>query len=199
MHENTESTVESLAHLAFCALIALEIARQDGLVSHPWAENLFLIRWLSAAQKRKLFPKSVAIDISWLLERGRKHGGAAKLRQQLEYLWRSCTGNLDEQSDLFRLTYATEILKDQGWESCVVGLHEWKTGTMSAAGQNSKFCVEKRMLSLAFTKEGKQQRSLPFRIVGDTNSFISVMTEHDLTARVTDSTSTYQVVILEPA
>lgn len=35
---------------------------------------------------------------------GRKHGPAGYLRQHLEYLWRSCSGNLAAQSDLFRLT-----------------------------------------------------------------------------------------------
>ena len=53
----------------------------------------------------------MAIDIQWLLERGRKHGPAGKLRQHLEYLFRSCSGNLTAQSDLFRLTYASETLK----------------------------------------------------------------------------------------
>ncbi|MGP2740497.1 DUF2913 family protein, partial [Serratia nevei] len=103
---STDNTTAALSHLAFCALAALGLARQDGIVGTPYAENLFLIRWLATAQKQKRFPRSVAVDIIWLLERGRKHGPAGKLRQHLEYLWRSCSGNLAAQSDLFRLTYA---------------------------------------------------------------------------------------------
>jgi hypothetical protein len=110
--------------LAFCALAALGLARQDGIVGTPYAENLFLIRWLATAQKQKRFPRSVAVDIAWLLERGRKHGPAGKLRQHLEYLWRSCSGNLAAQSDLFRLTYATETLKDRGWDNYVMDARE---------------------------------------------------------------------------
>jgi hypothetical protein len=104
-----ENTTSALSHLAFCALAALGLARHDGIAGTPYAENLFLIliRWLATAQKQKRFPRSVAIDIQWLLDRGRKHGPAGKLRQHLEYLWRSCSGNLAAQSDLFRLTYAT--------------------------------------------------------------------------------------------
>lgn len=112
----TKNTTSGLSHLAFCALAALGLARQNGRASTPYAENLFLIRWLATAQKQKRFPKSVAADIIWLLERGRKHGLAGKLRQHLDYLWRSCSGNLAAQSDLFRLTYASETLKDQGWD-----------------------------------------------------------------------------------
>jgi Protein of unknown function (DUF2913) len=73
-----ENTTSALSHLAFCALVAPGMARQDGTAGTPWAENLFLIRWLATAQKQKRFPKSVAIDITWLLERGRKHGAAGK-------------------------------------------------------------------------------------------------------------------------
>ncbi|EQC00803.1 hypothetical protein B738_08719 [Photorhabdus temperata subsp. temperata M1021] len=113
----TENTTSALSHLAFCALVALGLSRQEGIAGTPYAENLFLIRWLATAQKQKRFPRSVAIDIQWLLECGRKHGPAGKLRQHLEYLWRSCSGNLAAQSDLFRLTYASETLKDQGWDN----------------------------------------------------------------------------------
>lgn len=97
-------TTTDLSHLAFCALVALALERQSGGASTPYAETLFLIRWLATAQRQKRFPRSVAIDIRWLLERGRRHGAAAKLRQHLEYLWHSCSGNIAGQSDLFRLT-----------------------------------------------------------------------------------------------
>ncbi len=63
------NTTSALSHLAFCALAALGLARQDGIAGTPYAENLFLIRWLATAQKQKRFPRSVAIDIQWLLDR----------------------------------------------------------------------------------------------------------------------------------
>ncbi|WP_231515246.1 MULTISPECIES: hypothetical protein [unclassified Pantoea] len=72
---------------------------------------------MAAAQKQKRFPGSVAIDLQWLLEHGRKHGPAGKLRQHLDSLFRPCSGNLAAQSDLFRLTCASKTLKDQGWDS----------------------------------------------------------------------------------
>ncbi|STU22648.1 Protein of uncharacterised function (DUF2913) [Klebsiella pneumoniae] len=138
-----ENTTSALSHLAFCALVALGLARQDGIAGTPYAENLFLIRWLATAQKQKRFPRSVAIDIQWLLERGRKHGPAGHLRQHLEYLFRSCSGNLAAQSDLFRLTYASETLKDQGWDNYVLDAHEWKSGVVPTPSQHNGFYVEK--------------------------------------------------------
>ncbi|MBH3134763.1 DUF2913 family protein [Serratia marcescens] len=86
-----EITLSALSHLAFCALVGLGIARQEGVASTPLTEHLFLVRWLATAQKQKRFPKCVAIDIALLLEQGRRKGPASKLREKLQYLWRSCT------------------------------------------------------------------------------------------------------------
>ncbi|CAI2160196.1 Protein of uncharacterised function (DUF2913) [Serratia fonticola] len=83
-----DQTVQDLAHLAFCALVALHTAIQQGAVTSPMAEHLFLVRWLATAQKQKRFPRSVAIDIQLLLDKGRKLGIEAKLRTRLEYAWR---------------------------------------------------------------------------------------------------------------
>lgn len=196
--DSPENTTLALSHLAFCALVALGIAHQDGMARTPYADNLFLIRWLATAQKQKRFPKSVAIDITWLLERGRKHGAVGKLRQHLEYLWRSCSGNLAEQSDLFRLTYATETLRDQGWDNYVMDSREWKSGTVLTPSQNNGFYVEKSTLNAAFTADGRHLLPVPFRIIGDTMTFIQVMAEYSLHARVINSALDHHTVVLEP-
>lgn len=103
-------TIKS-GHLAWCALVALALARQNGDVLSPAQENLFLTRWLATALKQRRFSRDVAPDIEWLLKQGRQLGVSAKLASKLNYLWRSCTGELSEQNDLFRLTYALETAK----------------------------------------------------------------------------------------
>ncbi|BFT83975.1 hypothetical protein GVv1_47670 (plasmid) [Enterobacter pseudoroggenkampii] len=42
-------------------------------------------------------------------------GVNATLASKLNYLWCTCTGELSEQNDLFRLTYALETAKDMHW------------------------------------------------------------------------------------
>lgn len=76
---------------------------------------MFLTRWLATALKQHRFSREVAPDIEWLLKQGRTLGVRAKLRYKLDYLWRSCTGELSEQNDLFRLTYALETAKEMQW------------------------------------------------------------------------------------
>ncbi|EBI8775588.1 DUF2913 family protein, partial [Salmonella enterica] len=43
---------EKSGHLAWCALVALALARQDGGARSPAQENLFLTRWLATALKQ---------------------------------------------------------------------------------------------------------------------------------------------------
>lgn len=196
--DSPESTVAALSHLAFCALVALALARRDGTATTPWAENLFLTRWLATAQKQKRFPRCVAPDIAVLLERGRSQGPAAGLRQKFDYLWRSCSGDIAAQSDLFRLTYATEVLKDDVWGSRVVSAKAWATGEVPDFVQENGFWVEKEALNTAFTVEGTLQSPVPFRVKGDIAPFIRMMANYGLLASVTDSTSQYHTVTLRP-
>ncbi|ACB92831.1 DUF2913 family protein [Xylella fastidiosa subsp. fastidiosa] len=92
---------EKLGHLAWCALVALALARQNGDVLSQAQENLFLTRWLGTALKQRRFSHDVAPDIEWLLKKGRQLGISAKLGSKLNYLWCSCIGSLSEQNDLF--------------------------------------------------------------------------------------------------
>ena len=43
--------MEKTGHLAWCALIALLTAREDGLVESESQENLFITRWFAQAKK----------------------------------------------------------------------------------------------------------------------------------------------------
>lgn len=147
-----DQTTHDLAHLAFCALVALQTAVQNGAVASPMAEHLFIVRWLATAQKQRRFPKTVAIDIQLLLERGRKQGIGAKLKSHLAYVWRSYSGDLRQQSDLFRLTYTLESLKTLGWCNELVTPAEWDSGALDEV---PALYVVKAALQSAFTSEGR--------------------------------------------
>ncbi|VFS49051.1 hypothetical protein [Budvicia aquatica] len=46
-------TTRDLAHLMFCARVALHLAWRDGRVIHVASEDRFLIDWLATAQRQK--------------------------------------------------------------------------------------------------------------------------------------------------
>jgi hypothetical protein len=106
---------EKTGHLAWCALVALALARQEQGELSPAQENLFLTRWLAAALRATAILARCGTGYRVVTESGRLLGVRAKLADKLGYVWRSCSGELTEQNDMFRLTYALETAKDMGW------------------------------------------------------------------------------------
>ncbi|MFZ5179065.1 DUF2913 family protein [Enterobacter kobei] len=163
-----EESLADLAHFAWCALVGLRLAQQDGQARSPLAIHTFLVRWLADVQKQRRFPRSVAPDIDSLLRLGRMKGPAADLQQRLQYLWQSCTEPVTQQSDLFRLTHAIEYLKSQGWVNAVVVDDEWVPETLSAEYADvSALLVRKSELQRHFTEQGQQSAPVDFIVVGD--------------------------------
>ena len=159
---------EKSGHLAWCALVALALARQNGDALSPAQENLFLTRWLAAALKQRRFSRDVAPDIEWLLKQGRQLGVSAKLASKLNYLWRSCTGELSEQNDLFRLTYALETAKDMLWNYRLLNDREWagRYAVTLNAGVNGIY-LSRTHLDAAFDDNGRQINPLLTRLTGN--------------------------------
>ena len=158
---------DKTGHLAWCALVALQLAHQDGLISSESQENLFITRWFALAKKQRRFSRDQATDIDWILNQGRTLGIHARLRQKLDYIWRSCNGELLEQNDMFRLTYAMELLMEHAWVYQALSDRDW-TGRhriQTSASVNS-ICLVKSALDIAFNEEGKQILPVPARISG---------------------------------
>ncbi|WP_127960521.1 DUF2913 family protein [Serratia microhaemolytica] len=185
-----DQTTRDLAHLAFCALVALQTAIQDGAVASPMAEHLFIVRWLATAQKQKRFPKTVAIDIQLLLDKGRKQGIGAKLKSHLAYVWRSRSGDIQQQSDLFRLTYTLESLKTLGWRNELVTSAEWDSGALDETTVGPAVYVVKTALQSAFTSEGRLITPLVFKVAGDTQTIVDALAASSFTADCLDNVVT---------
>ncbi|QXD01249.1 DUF2913 family protein [Klebsiella sp. PL-2018] len=162
------SQLNKAGDLAWCGLVALALAKRDGIVQSVSQENLFLVRWLSTALKQRRFPRSVTPDIEWLLGQGRTLGMKARLPEKLDYLWRSCHGDIAEQNDLFRLTYAFELAKDAGWVYNLLTDREW-TGRYAVklnAGINGIYAL-RSSIDNGFDTNGKLLAPLKVRITGN--------------------------------
>ncbi|MFS6817314.1 DUF2913 family protein [Citrobacter meridianamericanus] len=166
---------EKSGHLAWCALVALALARQNGDVLSAAQENLFLTRWLATALKQRRFSRDVAPDIEWLLKQGRQLGVSAKLVSKLNYLWRSCTGELSEQNDLFRLTYALETAKNMHWQYRLLNDREWsgRNAVALSAGVNGIY-LSRANLDAAFDDNGRQINPLMARLTGSIAGMMKV-------------------------
>ncbi|MGJ3290527.1 DUF2913 family protein [Klebsiella sp. PL-2018] len=162
------SQLNKAGDLAWCGLIALALAKRDGIVQSASQENLFLTRWLATALKQRRFPRNVTPDIEWLLDQGRTLGTKARLPEKLDYLWRSCNGKLCDQNDLFRLTYAFELARDAGWIYRLMSDREW-TGRYAVklnAGVNGIFAL-RSSIDNGFEGNGRVRYPLAVRITGN--------------------------------
>lgn len=163
---------EKTAHLVWCALIAMHLARQEGRVRSEQQENLFLVRWFADAERQRRFSRDVAIDIRWMLQQGRSLGGRAQLAKKLDYIWRSTTGDIMAQTELFRLTWGLETARSQQWVYHVLSDPEWLR--LRRQSINPDVCAvytPKSALEKAFSDEGKQISPVPVRITGNVAAF----------------------------
>lgn len=156
------------SHLAWCGLVALHSARNDGQVSSPAQENLFLVRWLALAEKQRRFHRELANDIRWLLKEGRGKGVHADLPGKLDYLWRAGSGSLKDQNDLFRLQHALHAVKLTGWVYMVLSETEWSgRNRIRLSPSVSGIYINRAALDNGFDEGGKQRLPLPARITGN--------------------------------
>lgn len=87
---------EKAGHIAWCALVALALARQEYSIMSLAEENLFLTRWLATALRQRRFPRDVTPDVKWLLEQGRHLGVGTSLASKLDYIYCYNAGNISE-------------------------------------------------------------------------------------------------------
>jgi len=157
----------NVGHLAWCGLIALHTAHQDGIATSPAQDNLFLTRWLATAERQRRFGRELASDISWLLREGRGKGLRADLPGKLDYLWRAGNGNLQEQNDLFRLQHALHAVKLTGWIYMVLAEGEWSgRRQLRLSPSVSGIYLNRNALDTGFDEQGQQRIPLPVRITG---------------------------------
>ena len=95
------------------------------------------MQWLLNAQKRKVFPKSLATDIILLQEQGKLKVPSARLYSKVEYIWLASSGELANQSVLFRFTCMFDTLRSMGWKDYLLSdgdwINGWKAGTKISA------------------------------------------------------------------
>ncbi|MBH5326279.1 DUF2913 family protein [Salmonella enterica] len=189
---------EKSGHMAWCALVALALARQDGCVQSPAQENLFLTRWLATALKQRRFPRDVAPDIEWMLKQGRQLGVRAKLASKLDYLWHSCSGELSEQNDLFRLTYALETAKDMHWCYYLLNDREWtgRNAVTLNTGVNGIY-LSRTNLDAAFDDSGQQINPLAAHLTGNVASLMELFERCGWQAELVGNTTLpYQFILI---
>ncbi|AOO59832.1 hypothetical protein AN237_25075 (plasmid) [Raoultella ornithinolytica] len=163
-----------LAHFSWCILIAVALARREGKIQSSLQTHMFIMQWLSTAQKRKLFPRSLAQDIIWLQEQGKHKGPSARLFNKVEYLWLASSGELTKQSTLFRFTCMIDTLRTMGWQDYLLSDTDWQNGWKSGPGKPSIY-TQKSTLKDLFTPSGMLIQPLSIRLSGCTDGIYPLL------------------------
>lgn len=155
------------AHLAWCALVALAIAKRNGRANGNIQEHLFLFEWLKQAMRQKRFSKDVAPDLRWLISQGENHPTSAKLKEKLQYLYDSGTGKLTTKNDLYRLTTILGTLAQMGWPYSLLNEVEWlKTDTARLNANTDYLRIRKSTLDQGFSNDGAQVAPVEVLLTG---------------------------------
>lgn len=174
---------EKLAHLAWCILTAVSLARQEGKARSSLQTHMFIMQWLLNAQKHKRFARELAPDIIWLQEQGKRCGPAARLYQKVEYIWLASAGEFRQKSTLFRFTHMIDTLRAMGWQDNLLSETEWAAG-LKPAGKVCAIYTPKDELHRAFTEKGELVKPLELRLTGDISGIPALLTQcHLLTGQ----------------
>ncbi len=199
-HPSAEQTVADLAHFAWCALMALHFAWQDGLALSPLSTHTFLLRWLAVAQKQHRFPKSVAGDIDTLLALGRKKGPGAGLHARFGDLFDTCSQPATQQSALHRLTYAIEKLKTLGWVNAVLEDDEWNSDALAAEYNDiSALLVKKSDLHHHFSEQGRLLTPAEMLVIGNSGDVVDVFNTYGFQVIAQQLRAGLNIITLQPA
>ncbi|MNQ76233.1 hypothetical protein D3C85_910620 [compost metagenome] len=172
---DTEQTAAT-AHMAWCALVALHTARQDGNAASEAQENIFITRWLAEARRTRRFSRIVARDIDWLLKQGRTLGVRAKLSFKLNFLWQATTGSLEQQPDLYRLSHALETAREYHWVYQLLSDDQWQGRRRLALNPEiNGVYVLKSSLDAAFDDSGKLRAPVRVRLTGSVSGFQALL------------------------
>lgn len=188
---------KELAHLAWCILVAVGFARQEGKALSSLQTHMFIMQWLLNAQKRKIFPRILASDILWLQEQGKLYGLSARLYNKVEYIWLASSGELPQQSTLFRFTYMIDTLRTMGWIDWLVSAMEWED-KVKLAGNVCAIYTPKDELHKSFTDKGELIKPMALRLTGDISGIPALLAQCNLSAERLPDDDGFSVLRLIP-
>ncbi|MGR7271245.1 DUF2913 family protein [Klebsiella aerogenes] len=166
MTDTANPVSDELAHLSWCILIAVKLARQEGRIITPSHEHMFIMQWLTNAQKYKLFPRAFAQDIMWFQGLGKRYGLKAHLYKKAEAVLVTQSLGTEHQSYLFRFTQFFEELKQSGWSGYV--LPDTPESSQRGIGEiASVIYVKQSALVESFNDRGALITPLNFKVKGN--------------------------------
>lgn len=159
---------DELEAFTWSALVAIGIALQDHKIHSKMSEHIFIMHWLAIAKKRKLFSRSVANELQWLIDEGKKKSINAQLKFKIEYLYATSSGDVTMQNDYFKFTHTIEMLRNNGWQNFLLTPEKWRDlhDKIKVRKDNFIFMDDTR-LQECFGAQGEIVKPFCIRVYGD--------------------------------
>lgn len=159
---------DELEAFTWSALVAIGIAIQDHKIHSKMSEHIFIMHWLAIAKKRKLFSRSVANELQWLIDEGKKKNINAQLKFKIEYLYATSSGDVTMQNDYFKFTHTIEILRNNGWQNFLLTPEKWRNLHDKIKVRKGNFIfMDDTRLQECFGAQGEIVKSFCIRVYGD--------------------------------
>ncbi|MBW9352701.1 DUF2913 family protein [Citrobacter sp. EC_71] len=159
---------DELEAFTWSALVAIGIAIQDHKIHSKMSEHIFIMHWLAIAKKRKLFSRSVANELQWLIDEGKKKNINAQLKFKIEYLYATSSGDVTMQNDYFKFTHTIEILRNNGWQNFLLTPEKWRNLHDKIKVRKGNFIfMDDTRLQECFGTQGEIVKPFCIRVYGD--------------------------------
>lgn len=159
---------DELEAFTWSALVAIGIAIQDHKIHSKMSEHIFIMHWLAIAKKRKLFSRSVANELQWLIDEGKKKNINAQLKFKIEYLYATSSGDVTMQNDYFKFTHTIEMLRNNGWQNFLLTPEKWRDLHDKIKVRKGNFIfMDDTRLQECFGAQGEIVKPFCIRVYGD--------------------------------
>jgi len=159
---------DELEAFTWSALVAIGIALQDHKIHSKMSEHIFIMHWLAIAKKRKLFSRSVANELQWLIDEGKKKSINAQLKFKIEYLYATSSGDVTMQNDYFKFTHTIEMLRNNGWQNFLLTPEKWRNLHDKIKVRKGNFIfMDDTRLQECFGAQGEIVKPFCIRVYGD--------------------------------
>lgn len=159
---------DELEAFTWSALVAIGIALQDHKIHSKMSEHIFIMHWLAIAKKRKLFSRSVANELQWLIDEGKKKSINAQLKFKIEYLYATSSGDVTMQNDYFKFTHTIEMLRNNGWQNFLLTPEKWRDLHDNIKVRKGNFIfMDDTRLQECFGAQGEIVKPFCIRVYGD--------------------------------
>lgn len=165
------------AHVSYCLLVAIGIERKYGRINSHYQQQCFIDGWVKKALHKKLFPVSARFSLEKIKKQNVFSTQDAEILKNCLSRWNFWQSVILNQSDLVKVSYFCEELKQSGWQGNSITPGEWGAPFNVMSGKH--YFTRKQSLKEVFSRSGKLLSPIIFRVKQYDREFLSLLKNYN--------------------